>query len=85
MGCVQSTGIDDEAKARTYFSQLLMKKTNCSIILSGNDEIESQLKHDRMMAKNDIKMLLFGAGESGKVGGVALPALKVKIMLTFSF
>ncbi|KAG9316794.1 hypothetical protein JVU11DRAFT_2858 [Chiua virens] len=48
MGCVQSTGIDSEAKAR-------------------NDEIENQLKKDRMLAKNEIKMLLLGAGESGKV------------------
>ncbi|KAL1919262.1 uncharacterized protein VTP21DRAFT_1954 [Calcarisporiella thermophila] len=31
-----------------------------------NDEIENQLRRDRMNMRNEVKMLLLGAGESGK-------------------
>ena len=64
MGCVQSTGVDEEAKARMSVSLLHSLPTER---YAGNDEIENQLKRDRAMAKNEIKMLLLGAGESGKV------------------
>ncbi|KAJ4470241.1 guanine nucleotide binding protein alpha subunit [Lentinula aciculospora] len=47
MGCVQSSGVVEEAKAR-------------------NNEIEKQIKRDRILARNEVKMLLLGAGESGK-------------------
>jgi hypothetical protein len=56
------------ARATLYLHHVL--RAPLTITLSsilGNDEIESQLKGDRLMAKNEIKMLLLGAGESGKV------------------
>ena len=45
----------------------LLAHTQRSPSAPGNDEIENQIKRDRMLAKNEIKMLLLGAGESGKV------------------
>lgn len=51
-------------------------------ILKGNDEIENQLKRDRLMAKNEIKMLLLGAGESGKVCGTFSASITASGQLT---
>ena len=54
--------------------------TRVAYAFSGNDEIENQLKRDRAMAKNEIKMLLLGAGESGKVRLVASAAAQPKLI-----
>lgn len=42
--------------------------TPADFFLPGDQEIESQIRRDRANARNEIKMLLLGAGESGKVG-----------------
>jgi hypothetical protein len=60
---------------------LVSSSTQLPIFVLGNDEIESQLKRDRMMAKNEIKMLLLGAGESGKVS--YLLSSDISLSLTF--
>jgi len=81
MGCAQSNGYYDEAKARKSSSPKSYQPTRLTPALGflvGNDEIESQLKRDRMLAKNEIKMLLLGAGESGKVRAVLCSPLTLQ-------
>jgi guanine nucleotide-binding protein G(i) subunit alpha len=73
MGCVQSSAVDEEAKARKCLPSFPGSPSCCLRLFSsatltlGNEEIENQLRRDKVMAKNEIKMLLLGAGESGKV------------------
>jgi hypothetical protein len=68
MGCIQSSVVDEEARARP--SSVYLSYPICLTLFlpsPGNEEIENQLRRDKVMAKNEIKMLLLGAGESGKV------------------
>lgn len=68
MGCVQSSVVDEEARARAPSFKLAYSICLTLFLPSaGNEEIENQLRRDKVMAKNEIKMLLLGAGESGKV------------------
>ena len=73
MGCVQSSAVDEEAKARKCLPSFPDSPSCClrlfssATLILGNEEIENQLRRDKVMAKNEIKMLLLGAGESGKV------------------
>lgn len=62
MGCAQSTE-DAAAKAR---SSSLHNSLPLFADLLGNAEIDEQLRKDRANLRNEIKMLLLGAGESGK-------------------
>jgi guanine nucleotide-binding protein subunit alpha len=76
MGCVQSAYVDEEARARTSPLVFHSPHPYHSPLDTGNEEIESQLRRDKVMAKNEIKMLLLGAGESGKVMSPSFPLPK---------
>ncbi|KAF8882728.1 G protein alpha-subunit [Infundibulicybe gibba] len=71
MGCVQSGSVDNEARARECIFCLLLVAGNYPSDLffpaPGNDAIETQIERDALMAKNEIQILLFEAGESGKL------------------
>jgi hypothetical protein len=70
MGCVPSSVVDEEARARASpfrHTYTLPGLSHPYLPFTGNEEIENQLRRDKVMAKNEIKMLLLGAGESGKV------------------
>lgn len=75
MGCVPSSVVDEEARARASPFQLTLSGLSLPYLpFTGNEEIENQLRRDKVMAKNEIKMLLLGAGESGKVS--LLPVIR---------
>jgi hypothetical protein len=76
MGCVQSSVVDEEAKARALPFNPLSLCSSPLLPFAGNEEIENQLRRDKVMAKNEIKMLLLGAGESGKVCSPNAPFCK---------
>lgn len=78
MGCTQSTNMDPEAHSRKSTVQIGMSDAlpltrpgalSFAVFLSGNQEIERQLKKDKAEAKKQVNILLLGAGESGKVSG----------------